>query len=103
MFTPGGMGATLSPTSAIFLMTTPANGARMTVFWSWASTKARSASCWASWASAIRTRLSAASRSSSARICSAASFSATRSRRSCSARSASARWTAARARSTAAS
>ena len=32
MFTPGGIGATLSPTSAIFLTTVPANGARMTVF-----------------------------------------------------------------------
>ena len=37
MFTPGGIGATLSPTSAIFLTTTPPNGARITVFWSWAS------------------------------------------------------------------
>ena len=32
MFTPGGMGATLSPTSAIFFTTVPANGARITVF-----------------------------------------------------------------------
>ena len=32
-FTPGGMGATLSPTSAIFLITTPLKGARMNVFW----------------------------------------------------------------------
>jgi hypothetical protein len=38
-FTPGGMGATLSPTSAIFLTTTPVNGARMTVFASCASAK----------------------------------------------------------------
>ncbi len=28
-FTPGGIGATLSPTSVIFLMTTPSKGARM--------------------------------------------------------------------------
>ena len=32
MFTPGGIGATLSPTSAIFLTTVPEKGARMTVF-----------------------------------------------------------------------
>ena len=37
MFTPGGIGATLSPTSAIFFTTTPLNGARITVFWSCAS------------------------------------------------------------------
>jgi hypothetical protein len=47
------MGATLSPTSAIFFTTTPPNGARMTVFCSWASAKARSAFAWASWASAM--------------------------------------------------
>ena len=32
MFTPGGMGATLSPTSAILRTTVPENGARITVF-----------------------------------------------------------------------
>ena len=37
MFTPGGMGATLSPTSAIFFTTVPVNGALMTVFCSCAS------------------------------------------------------------------
>ncbi len=31
MFTPGGIGATLSPTSAIFFTTTPSNGARISV------------------------------------------------------------------------
>ena len=36
-FTPGGIGATLSPISAIFLTTTPAKGARISVFCSWAS------------------------------------------------------------------
>ena len=67
-FTPGGIGATLSPTSAIFLTTTPANGARITVFCSCASAKARSAWACASCASAILTRLAAASRWSTATI-----------------------------------
>ena len=44
MFTPGGIGATLSPTSAIFLTTVPANGARMTVLSSRASVERTSAS-----------------------------------------------------------
>ena len=66
MFTPGGIGATLSPTSAIFFTTTPAKGARIRVFWSWASLKPRSALACASAASAILTRLAAASRWSTA-------------------------------------
>ena len=37
MLTPGGIGATLSPTSDIFFTTVPANGARMTVLASCAS------------------------------------------------------------------
>ena len=36
-FTPGGMGATLSPTSAIFFTTVPVKGARMRVLASCAS------------------------------------------------------------------
>ena len=37
MLTPGGIGATLSPTSAILRTTVPVNGARMFVFWRSAS------------------------------------------------------------------
>ena len=103
MFTPGGMGATLSPISAIFFTTTPPKGARITVFWSWASEKARSAFAWATWASAMRTRLAAASRWSTETIFCAVRSSASFSCRTYSARSASARCTAACARTTAAS
>ena len=93
MFTPGGIGATLSPTSAIFLTTTPLKGARITVFWSCASAKDRSAAACASAASAILTRLAQELRV----------VVTSRSWRLNSLRSASERCTAARARATAAS
>ena len=117
MFTPGGMGATLSPTSAIFLTTVPANGARITVFWSCASARltsafdcdwlavarSRSALACASAASDMRTLLFAASRVSIGTSLSVLSLVFTLSCRCASARSASARWMAASADTSAAS
>ncbi len=103
MFTPGGIGATLSPISAIFFTTTPLNGARISVFCSSASFSATSACDCRSAASDTRTRDNAASRSSSDNTFSRASLSASCAWRRLSARSASARCTCACARCSCAS
>src|SRR5207249_1514022 len=100
MFTPGGMGATLSPTSAIFFTTVPVNGARMMVLASDACAKERSARACDTAASLTRARLSVVWRVSVDMIFSSVSRRASSSWRWLSARSACARWSAARARST---
>ncbi len=99
-FTPGGIGATLSPTSAILRRTTPVKGARMRVLQNCASATDRLAFDCATAASAMRTRLSAASRRSRDTTFSRSSSTDWRSCRFCSARSASLRCTAARALAT---